>query len=408
MVFRRSAVVLGVCGVVVVAIGALFEPVVYPSVSKLPSNTDMTVHYSGTASLIDQAAAAKGDLLGAFKSGVPVTLDRRIHATSTSGNTSIVGDDQTLKISGMPPLPDNHVYALDRKTLEAVPPPAGKTADPASGIPIGWPISPSAHHAYKYYDPTTQTSSDFTYTGDTKVKGRGALSFHSQSTANPVKDQTLLATLPQGLPKSLVQILANSPLLPKEAKAALTPDVLAALPDPIPLAYTATTVADGAADKKVGFPIQQHLQQQVILNLAVPGQPAVGVLPVLTTDLTLTPDSEQYLVNKAKTTSLELTAVKIAIPVALVVIGLALLVVAFLKRRPKVAFVAVEGGPVQPARPETDRPGTPAEETEPAESETDSESEPESESESADSESEVAEPESESKPAESEPDSKAE
>ncbi|GAA1990764.1 porin PorA family protein [Catenulispora subtropica] len=349
MVFRRSAVVLGVSGIVVVALGAVFEPVAGPMVSKLPSNTDLTVHYSGTASLIDQTAVAKGDLLGALKNGVPLALDRRIHVTSTSGNTAIVGDDQTLKITGMPPMPDDHVYALDRKTLEAGPAPAGKTADPASGIPIGWPMSPSAHHPYRYYDPTTQTSSDFTYTGDTEVKGRGALSFHSQSAANPVKDKTLLATLPTALPKTVAQALASSPLpiLPKETKALLTPEALAALPDQIPLSYTAVTTADGAADKEVGFPIMQHLQQKVILNVALPGQPPIPLIPVLSTDLTLTPESQQYLVDKADTASTQLLVIKVVVPVALVAIGVVLLVIAFLKRKPKavVAAAPIEAGP---------------------------------------------------------------
>jgi hypothetical protein len=388
MVYRRSAVVLGVCGLVVAVVGVVFEPVAGPMVSKLPSNTDLTVHYSGTASVIDQTAVASGDLLGAFKTNVPLTLDRRIHVLSTSGNTAIVGDDQTLKITGMPPMPDNHVYALDRKTLEAGPAPAGKTADPASGIPIGWPMSPSAHHAYKYYDPTTQTSSDFTYTGDTKIKGRGALKFHTQAAPTPVKDKTLLATLPTALPKSVAQALAASPLpiLPKETQALLTPDVVASLPDAIPLAYTATTTADGSADKKVGFPIEQHLQQKVILNVALPGQPPITLLPVLTTDLTLTPDSQQYLVDKANTASWQLTLVKVVAPIALVALGALLLVLAFVKRKPKVA-VATAGPsePVTAAEPDT------ASEPE-ATSEREATSEPDT---SAEADTADAEPESE-------------
>ncbi|NUR24802.1 MAG: DUF3068 domain-containing protein [Catenulispora sp.] len=416
MVYRRSAVVLGVCGLVVAVVGVVFEPVAGPMVSKLPSDTDLTVHYSGTASVIDQTAVAGGDLLGAFKTNVPVTLDRRIHVTSTSGNTSIVGDDQTLKITGMPPIPDNHVYALDRKTLEAGPAPAGKTADPASGIPIGWPVSPSAHHAYKYYDPTTQTSSDFTYTGDTEVKGRGALKFHAQTAPGPVKDKMLLATLPPTLSKSVAQTLAASPLpiLPKETQALLTPDVVAALPPDIPLAYTATAIADGSADKKVGFPIEQHLQQKVIANVALPGQQPITLLPVLTTDLKLTPDSVKYLVDKADTASWQLTVVKLVVPIALVALGLLLMVLAFVKRKPKVAVATA--GPAEPvtaAEPEpTPEPDAAADaETAEPEAEADADTEAETEAE-ADSEAE-AEAEAETVPetkaeAEAEAETKAE
>jgi hypothetical protein len=334
MVFRRSALVLGASGGVAVVLGALVNPVVVPQLSKLPSNTDMTVHYAGTASLVDQTAAAKGDVAGAMKTGVPLTLDRHIHVLSTSGNTAIVADDQTLTITGLPPMPDDHVYAVDRKTVQAGAPPAGKTVEPASGIPIGWPVGPSAHHAYRYYDPSTQTSAPLTYTGSAKVKGRGVLDFQSSVPAAPVKDKVLLATLPTTLPKAVAGALA--PLLPKETAALLTPQVLAALPDAIPLAYTATTTVQAGADKAVGLPLEQHLQQKVMLNVALPGQAPIPLLPVLSTDLQLTPASQQYLANKADTAGTELSVVKIVVPVVLVVLGLALLVLAYLKRKPKV------------------------------------------------------------------------
>ena len=340
MAFRRSAVILGASGIVAIVLGALVNPVAVPVVSKLPSNTDLTVHYSGTASLVDQAAAAKGDLAGAMKSGVPLTLDRHIHVVSTSGNTAIVADDQTLTITGLPPMPDDHLYAVDRTTVVAGPPPAGKTADPASGIPIGWPVGPSAHHAYRYYDPTTQTSAAFTYTGKATIKGRGVLDFQSTVPAAAVKDKVLLATLPATLPKSVAGALA--PLLPKQTAALLTPQIMAALPDAIPLAYTATTTVQADADADVGLPLAQHLQQQVILNVALPGLAPVPLLPVLSTDLQLTAASQQYLVNKANNAGFQLTVVKLVVPLVLIAIGLVLLVLAYLKRKPKVRPTSAE------------------------------------------------------------------
>ena len=120
-----------------------------------------------------------------------------------------------------------------------------------------------------------------------------------------------------------------------ETAALLTPQVLAALPDAIPLSYTATTTVQAGADKAVGLPLQQHLQQKVILNVALPGQTPIPLMPVLSTDLQLTPASQQYLVNKANTASFQLTIVKLLAPLVLIAIGLILLVLAYVKRTPK-------------------------------------------------------------------------
>lgn len=334
---RRSSVVLGSVGVAVAVLGALVNPIVVPMVSKLPANTDMTVHYAGTASLVDQSAVARGDLAGAVKNGVPLTLDRRIHVISTSGDTALVGDDQTLKISGLPGVPDDHVYAIDRTTLQARSAPSGQSAEPASGIPIGWPLSPSSTDGYRYYDPTTQTSAALKYTGQGSVLGRSTLAFQSTVPSAPVKDKSVLATLPTTLPKNVLQALAASPtpVLPQAALAALTPAALSALPDAVPVAYTATTTVRADVDTVVGFPLAQHLQQQVILNVQLPGGQTVPLMPVLSTDLTLVPASQRYLVDKANKSAFQLEVIKTYIPWTLIGIGVLLLAVGVVRRKPK-------------------------------------------------------------------------
>ena len=86
---------------------------------------------------------------------IPITVDRHIKVTSTHGNTAVVSDDITLK-AGSTTLPNDHVYAVNRKTLNATTPPKGATVDPASGLTVAFPLSPRANNSYRYYDSASQ------------------------------------------------------------------------------------------------------------------------------------------------------------------------------------------------------------------------------------------------------------
>ena len=85
------------------------------------------------------------------------------------------------------------------------------------------------------------------------------------------------------------------------------------------------------------------------------GSQTLSLIPVLALDFHLTPASVTYLANKAKTTGELLTLIKVIVPVALVVIGLFLLVIAILRRHKPaaspaapVAIVAAGSGETQP------------------------------------------------------------
>ena len=70
------------------------------------------------------------------------------------------------------------------------------------------------------------------------------------------------------------------------------------------------------------------------------GAQTLSLIPVLALDFHATPASVTYLANKAKTAGELLTLIKVIVPIALVVIGVVLLVIAILRRHKPAAVPA--------------------------------------------------------------------
>jgi hypothetical protein len=56
MAIRRSSIVLGAAGVVLIALALVIEFVVVPIATQLPGSTNLPVTYSGTGTLLNSAA----------------------------------------------------------------------------------------------------------------------------------------------------------------------------------------------------------------------------------------------------------------------------------------------------------------------------------------------------------------
>jgi hypothetical protein len=343
---RRSSIVLAVTGVVLIVLGVLVRFVVVPVATKLPGSTNLGVAYSGTATLLNSSALQSGDTKNVIAANVPTTVDRRVKVTGVHGDTAIVSDDLTIH-AGSQTLPSDHTYALDRTTLEGVTPPPGIAVEPSRGaLSSTFPIGPQANDSYRYYDSTTRGIVPISYTGHATRDGR-SVNVYTIASTGAVKDPGLLKLLPPALPKKLIASLA--PLLPAAVQAKITPATLAALPSPVPLSYTGTTHIVAYVDSQTGVPIDQTVSEQVVVNVAA-GAQALSLIPVLALDFHVTPASMNYLASKAKTAGELLTLMKVIVPIALVVIGVVLLVIAILRRRkpaaaPAAARAAADGAP---------------------------------------------------------------
>ena len=329
MSIRRSSIVLGAVGVVVIVLAIVVRFVVVPIATRLPADTDLTAHYSGTASLLNSEALQSGDVANAIASDVPMTVDRRVQVLSTHGATAIVEDALTVHAGGQD-LVSAHTFALDRSSMEGVTPPDSIAVEPSTGaLSSAFPIGPNADDSYAYYDPTTQSIVPITFAGHDERGGR-SVNVYEISAAGAVTDPGLLELLPPALPKTLLPSLAE--LLPADVRSQFTPSVVAALPDPVPVAYTATTDIVAYVDEQTGVAIDHKIAQQIVVGVTLDSE-AVSLLPVLAFDFQMTPDSVSDLADKATSAGRLLTIAKVIVPIALAMIGLTLVLVAVLRRR---------------------------------------------------------------------------
>ena len=88
------------------------------------------------------------------------------------------------------------------------------------------------------------------------------------------------------------------------------------------------------------------------------GAQTLSLIPVLALDFHATPASVNYLASKAKTAGELLTLMKVIVPIALVVIGVVLLVIAIMRRHQPAAAPAAAraaaGDAPQPQRSRLD------------------------------------------------------
>jgi hypothetical protein len=329
MPVRRSSVVLFLVGIVLVVAAVLLKFVIVPIATKLPGSTDLGIKYVGKATLLNSAALASGDTAHVIAANVPMTVDRRVKVTSTHGDTAIVSDDITIHAAGQT-LPSPHTFAVDRTTMEGVTPPNGVQVEPSKGaLSSTFPIGPKAADSYRYYDPATRQIVPIAYTGHATLLGR-SVNVYKFVPRGTVRDPGLLKMLPSSLPKKLIAGLA--PLLPAAVRAKITPATLALLPDPIPLTYTSTTQVIASVDKQTGVPIQEAIAQQVVVNVTA-GAQSISLIPVISLNFRIAPASMSYLAHKAKSAGRLLTLMTVIVPIALVVVGVLLGVVAVARRR---------------------------------------------------------------------------
>ncbi|MFF0692167.1 porin PorA family protein [Streptomyces tendae] len=328
---RRPTILLITVAVALLAAAAAVRLVVAPNVTKLPGDTDQTVQYAGEATLLDSKALQSGDTAHALRSGVPVTVDRRIRVTSTHGDTAVLEDTMTVH-AGEQSLPSSKTYAIDRGSRKGTSPPASTPAEPSRGaLSSAFPPGAAQDDSYTYYDATTRSIVPVHYTGTTRREGR-TVNVYEIKVSAPVKDPATLEPLPSALPKKLVASLV--PGLDSTARARFTPAVLSALPDPVPLSYLGQSTLVAYVDQQTGIAIDQTVSRKVIAVTTAGSEPArpVPLLPVSALTFGITADSMKELGDKAESAGVKLSLLTVAAPIVLIVVAVLLLVIAFLRR----------------------------------------------------------------------------
>lgn len=334
---RRSSIILLVVGALLLAGAGVMRFAVYPAFNQLPSDYDRTAYYSGTGTFLNPAALASGNPANALLVNQPVTVTRHVKVTSTSGSTAVVSDEITGKLSnGTTVLSSNHVWAIDRTSMYAAPPPSGTSVDPHQGITIGFPIGVQPR-TYTYWDAGTQQAVPATFQRTEDYRGRSATVF-TVNVSGRVKDPKLLSALPAALPSSVLGAVAG--LLPPSVQSLLR-GLGGALPPTLPLSYTSANKITAWIDTGTGLPLNVQQQQTVTAGLSLGGgtQP---LLPVLTYNIGNTNDSINQAVHDATSAGVALTLIGVTAPLVLLILGvLAIALALFLtfrhRRRPAAA-----------------------------------------------------------------------
>jgi hypothetical protein len=326
---RRSTVLFAAGAVIVLAFAALLRFTIVPGLQQLPDDLDTTLHYTGKADILDQAALMKGDMANGVKTGVPVELEQHVRATSAHGQTLVVTDETELTGPGDATLSKtSHTFAVDRKNLAAAPAPKGVTVEPHDGLTVGFPIPP-APTDYTYWDYTTATGATAAYER-TELRSGIETYVYSMTTKGPLRDASVVGDLPTALPKSV--LLAFAPSLPADQQRMLA-QYASLLPDELPLSYTAEGENTFWVDKTTGYVVDVTRKQKVDVALAL-GPTVVPLASVFSLDLRFAPDTVASIRDDAKSAARGLTIISVVIPIALVVLAVVLLLApVFLSRR---------------------------------------------------------------------------
>lgn len=351
----RKIVVFSASGaVVLVAAAAVLRFAVLPGLAQVPGDLDTTLRYTGTADLVDTAALQSGDLAGAMRTGVPVSVEERIRAVSTHGSTVVLSDETKASAAGATLLTSSHRWAVDRKSMAAAPAPAGSSAEPHQGLVIGFPLSPAALD-YPYWDFSTQTAATADYQRTEQHAGTETY-VYTVHASGALKDPAVQATVPPALPKATLLGLA----------ATLAPDLqsglagqAAQLPEQIPLAYTATTDTTYWVDTGTGYVVDVTQKQTVAAAIAL-GPASIPLATVFALDVRFTPETVSAVGDDAAAARRGLLLIGVVAPAALLVIAALLVLVAVRQwrrgrgSRPRAGAPAADGPAVAVDAPARD------------------------------------------------------
>lgn len=323
----RKAVVFSASGaVVLLAAAAVLRFGVVPSLLQLPADTDATLHFTGTADIVDQAALASGNLANAIRSGVPVTADQHVKALSVSGGTAVVSDETTVTANGSTLSRLKHVWAVDRRTLAAAPAPAGSEAQPHDGLVVGFPLAPEARD-YPYWDYPTQTKVTATYLRSERRADRDTYVYTIHA-SGPLKDPQVVTGLPTTLPKQV--LLSFAAMLPPALAQGLQAQA-AQLPDQLPIAYASTGDATYWVDRATGYVVDVNQKQSVSASISLGGA-TVPLATVFALDLKFAPETVGATSTDAATAADGLFLIGTVGPAVLAGLGVLLGLLALLLR----------------------------------------------------------------------------
>ncbi|QDQ93027.1 DUF3068 domain-containing protein [Rhodococcus sp. WB9] len=333
MAMRRSSVVLLIVGVLLIAAAAAIKYVAVPNLSKLPEDTDENAAFEGTLRQLDPTSFA-------LDAGTPITIDRSVTVDEVAGDTAVV---TSTAVTHLPSgdTTDRHSYAISRVDYTQAPAPDGaQVENQQGGVTLSFPMNPTTDDTL-VYDSVTRTAQPVTYTGTSTLEGRDVHSFTGTTTA-PIADPAVLGPVKAGiaalaqsgdgstLPKAMLQSLL--PALPADRAAAVL-RTLETAPEQVPVVFTSVNAMTLAVDTRFGAPINTAQNQTTVLNIQS-GDATVPLLDLSQVQVETSEASIQSVAQKFVEGERQLNILAVWVPLASALMGLLLVVVAIVRRKP--------------------------------------------------------------------------
>lgn len=314
---RRWGVAVAILGVLMLAGAAVLRFVIIPGSMQLPANTNETIVYTGKMTALNAAALQHGDMHHAVTRGLPVTIHRTIKVLQTDGNKALVQDSSviTAQQGGQTVATSKYYYAVDRKTLNAIPNFTSYPVQNAQGMVIGFPMG-AKQQPYAGWLVEAQNITSSAYAGKGNVQGVAVYQYKSDATV-PVKNAAA-AGLPAAMPKALLPVLAQASGLSPALQQQLG-QRLPALPANVPLTYSFLNLGNYWVEPVTG--VMVNMNRATTTSFSVPGLPAVKI-PVSALEITYTPQNVTDMVNKANDGLSKVSLYGTTIPLVLLILGL--------------------------------------------------------------------------------------
>ncbi len=325
----KTRIACAVVGVLSLVAAALMAWWITPSyVARIPDGKNISRTYEGTfQSLLDPTALASGNLLGAIKQNVPMSVAQDVKVEKTSGGKALISDSRTTSAGGTKVEQTKWEYAVDRKSLEAVSGhPSSWNVIPAQGLTVSWPFGAKKKN-YQGWTPETQTVATLTYLRSEKKQGITTYAYEAKVPPTKIVDPQILATLPKQLPSSLLKLLGTAGALPA-AQAGQLAQILPELPAEVTLAYTFQDDSTFWIDPNTGLVIDVQRNQQRIAAIALPNGTTVPLIPAVAATYQTAPASAQKAADDARHGRTVIRWLGVYLPIILLALGFVLLVLA--------------------------------------------------------------------------------
>jgi hypothetical protein len=330
-VLSLTAVVLGV-GLVAGAVVIRF--VVAPSQAVLPSDTDSTRTYTGTAATLFNASALTTPGTPVLLKDVPITAKHQTKVLATKGDNALVADSGSVNVAGAPLAGFDYRYAVNRTSMG---PGSGyPNVTDQSGITFNWPIR-TKKQDYPGWISDTQSTTPLRYVGTEKHGGISTYVFKASLSPTPITDPATLKSLPASLPKATLVQLAGGLGLGASQLGQLQ-QALPSLPDPVPFGYTYGLTATYWVQPQSGEVVDLQERETSTLGIKV-GSQLVPVTPVLDISYSSAPSQLAASVKDARHDGNLVSLVYVTLPGGLAIAGIVLLLAGLaslvgLRRRP--------------------------------------------------------------------------